>query len=138
MIASFFDGRVRIREKALKSPALMDMVQGVLRDQAGVLATSANLRTGSLLVHYDPRRISRETLLDAAQMLERQICLHAAAPAKKGNGAKCARRAETAILAGLYSLTVAGGFVNARFHIAAGVLFTLLAALHVYNRKHLI
>jgi hypothetical protein len=133
MIASFYDGRIRIRAEALKNPATLDMVRGLITEHRGVLEATVNPRTGSLLVCYDPQEISRESLLTAAEMLEQQIASHT--PKNKDAGRRTPRRAETAVLASLYALTVAGGFVNTRVHVAAGALFTLLAALHLYNRK---
>lgn len=135
MIASFYDGRVRIRHNALKNPELMATVQQMVGGQDGIIETRANPRTGSLLVLYDPNVISREQLLLAAQMLESQT-----APAGGKTGCpkpswRYMRRTETVLLSTAYGLTVFGGFINTRLHIASGVLFTLLAAKHLYARR---
>ncbi|MDR2745756.1 MAG: cation transporter, partial [Desulfovibrio sp.] len=66
MIASFFDGRVRIRADALKKPENLDMARSLVQARPGVLKVESNARTGSLLVHYDPAVITRETLTGAA------------------------------------------------------------------------
>ena len=140
MIASFYDGRVRIRTEALKDPDNMALVENFIKGQDGVIDIAANPTTGSLLVHYDPEKIPRDTLMAAAQALEAQL------PQTKTPGTarkKIARKAcmpfsrktETALLVGLYGATLAGGFVSTRVHIAAASLFTVLAGLHVYNRR---
>ena len=73
MIASFFDGRIRIQRNELKNPETMDLVMGFIRVQDGVLALVPNLRIGSLVITYDPEKIPRETILEAAVMLEKQF-----------------------------------------------------------------
>ena len=137
MIASFYDGRVRIRTEALKDPDNMALVENFIKGQDGVIDIAANPTTGSLLVYYDPEKIPRDTLMAAAQALEAQ--LPQARQAKKKTARKAcmpfSRKTETALLVGLYGATLAGGFVSTRVHIAAASLFTVLAGLHVYNRR---
>lgn len=143
MIASFYDGRVRIRHTALKDPEFMATVQQMVGAQDGIIEMRANPRTGSLLVLYDPERISREQLLLAAQVLESQADEATGAPRDAGDKDESCRKAplrmtrrnETLLLSAVYGLTVFGGFINMRLHIASGALFTLLAAKHLYDRK---
>ncbi len=160
MIASFFDGRVRIRHSALKDPANMRRVEEAIKAQNGVRSAAANLRTGGLLVEYDPALISRETLSIAAKALREQLeekrpegpdspgaAKRAAASCGRllgrfdgRSGRRLARfrpgrKAENAALASLFALTLAGGFLNSRLHVGAGVLLTLLTARHMYRRR---
>ena len=139
MIASFYDGRVRIRMEALRNPANMVMVENFIKGQDGVLEIVANPRTGSLLVLYDPEKIPRDTLLSAAQALEAQLPA-SGGPARKHCGCckPFSRKTETGLLAGLYAATLAGGFVSSRVHVTAALLFTALAGLHLYNRRQLL
>ncbi len=136
MIASFYEGRVRIRTHALKNPATLSMVEQFVKGQEGVLDIAANSRTGSLLVHYDPSVISRECLSSALHVLEAQL---AESPAPERTMRKrrnaLSPKAESAALVGLYSLTLAGAFVNSRLHTATALLFTLCAGLHLYKRR---
>lgn len=145
MIASFFDGRVRIRAKALKDPAKLQMLHNLVQAQEGVLELAPNLITGSLLIHYDPEKISREQLVNAALTLQEQLGLNdaddtgkdGACSGKSGVSAgRMARRKESAALSVLYGLTVLGGFFDRRVHIVSGALFTALAAAHVYKRRN--
>ncbi|MDR1685237.1 MAG: hypothetical protein LBR82_02145 [Desulfovibrio sp.] len=73
MIASFIDGRVRIRAEALKQAEIMSMAKSLAQSRQGVLKVEGNVGTGSLLVHYDPAVITRETLLETAKILEAQF-----------------------------------------------------------------
>ncbi|MDL2266965.1 heavy-metal-associated domain-containing protein [Desulfovibrio sp. OttesenSCG-928-G15] len=147
MIASFFDGRVRLRNRALKEPETMQMVQDVVSKQDGILEMSANLKTGSLLITYDPAKITRESLLEAAGFLQDQLAEKSKDLISKkrmqlglGPVANCyrgmGRKREMTLLSGLYSATVMGGFLNKRVHVASGVLFTLLTLMHVYTRRN--
>ena len=140
MIASFIDGRVRIKREELKNPETMDLVAGVIRSQEGVLELVPNLRTGSLVVTYDPEKIPRETIQETAAMLEKQF-----GPVKRKEKSPKTIRcrtlsplAETGLLAGLYSLTLFTGFVDKRAHVALALVFTGLTAAHVYTRRRLL
>lgn len=140
MIASFFDGRVRLQRDELKDPATMELVMGLIRSRDGVRDLVPNSRTGSLVVTYDPEIVPREALLEAAATLEKQLGTGKGSPKKRVTRKKCSDSplspfAETGLLAGLYALTVLTGFVSKRAHIAGAVLFTGLTALHVYNRR---
>ena len=66
-IASFIDGRVRLRHPALKDAATADMVSAVIGGVEGVTSAQANPRTGSLLIFYDTEKLSREKLLELAK-----------------------------------------------------------------------
>ena len=139
MITSFFDGRVRIRAHALRNPEKMALVENTIKAQDGVFSTVANLRTGSLLVEYDPQVISREMLDMAAQALQAQ--LEEPAPAKKAKGCPVSltklldSKLEMGLLTAAFGCTLFGGMLNKRMHIGAGLLFYLLTAKHMYSRR---
>lgn len=136
MIASFMEGRVRLRTDALKDPEKLRMVEDTIKSQNGVLSTLANPRTGSLLVEYDPERIPKETLLMAAGMLEKELGL---CPEEPRRGKKMLQiinpGAELLLLTGTLGFSMLGGVVNKRLHVAAGVLFLLLCGKHLYSRR---
>ena len=133
MIASFFDGRVRLRGEALKDKEFMANVKTLVSSREGILEIRDNLRTGSLLVKYDPAVITREDLLAAAAILENEAPRKDRECMPKFRG--FSRKQETALLSAVYGLTIVGGFANKSLHIAAGALFTLLAAKHLYDRR---
>lgn len=153
MITSFIDGRVRIRAKALKDEKNMAMVLTMINAQDGVLEVTPNARTGSVLVLYDPEKISRETLLEAASLLEKQFPPEEKKPLKGlpdflsaltcrrefGSGGKrlspLSPLGESALMTALYLATAVTGFSSKRAHIALGTAFAGLAALHLYDRR---
>jgi hypothetical protein len=151
MIESFIDGRVRIRSAALRDTGTLAMVEGLIKDQEGILEVTGNPLTGSLLVCYDPDVIPRENLLAAAEMLREHLG-ESPAPAvtEEGEGAddSCAcaplvsarpllsRSTEVALLAGLFGVTLAGILTeNKRLHVVGGALFAALTAVHIYRRR---
>jgi len=63
-IVSHLAGRLRVRlHPEHRQEAVLVKVQQGLLEQHGVSAVTTNARTGSLLVHYDHHRLSREDLL---------------------------------------------------------------------------
>ena len=156
MITSFIEGRVRIRDKALRDPAAMETVLSLVRAQDGIGEVTPNPRTGSVLVTYDPEKISREMLLQAAALLEAQL-----APARekeravvkkprfslssllecvgkgrgKGRLSPFSPVSESALMGGLYLLTAATGFTSRRMHIVLGLGFAAVAGMHLYDRR---
>ena len=135
MIASFIEGRVRLRANALKNPEKLKQLEDAVKAHDGVLGTFANPRTGSLLVEYDPTRVPKENLLMAAELLKQELGL---APEAKKEGKKLVQlmnpKAEMALLTGSLAFTMLGGVVNKRLHLAAGGLFLLACAGHLYSR----
>ncbi len=140
MIASFIDGRVRIRSEALRDPAAMDMVCSAVAAHDGVISATPNSRTGSLLVLYDPAKISRETLADAATLLEAQLSAlgvpgrGAQRAGRKGAGLLCPKH-ELSLLGGLFGMTLFGAFFSRGAHIGAGALMTIMTFKHLLDRR---
>ncbi|MDR2054431.1 MAG: cation transporter [Desulfovibrio sp.] len=134
MIASFFDGRVRIRADALKKPETMDMARNLVQARPGVLKVESNARTGSLLVHYDPAVITREALIGAATLLEAQFGGAARVTQTRSAGRKFRTKTEMLLLALSYGGMLAGGLLDRRVHVAFGILFSLLTGAHAYAR----
>ncbi len=138
MIASFIDGRVRLRSPALCSQDTLEEITGMLSAYAGVKKIETNARTGSLLVLYDPAAISREHLNMAVAMLESTLQVPASRP--KGSGSRrkglTLRKIENRLLLGgaLITLVSAAGNMKS-LHVAGGALFLLLAARHTYARR---
>jgi hypothetical protein len=135
VIASFIDGRVRIRAEALKQAEIMAAAKSMVEAGQGVLKVEGNLRTGSLLVYYDPAVIARETLLGAAALLEERF-----GDARRGGRGKNAARAfgrktEMFLLFLSYGGTLAGLLFDRRIHVLSGLAFFLLTGVHVCARR---
>lgn len=63
MVASFIDGRIRIRDVAFISRSIAFDVQGALLDNKGITRASVNRRAGSLPVNYDTAKMNGETVV---------------------------------------------------------------------------
>jgi len=63
MVASFIDGRIRIRDEAFIRRSLGVGVQDALLENRGITRASVNRRTGSLLVIYDTEKMNGETIV---------------------------------------------------------------------------
>ena len=136
MITSFIDGRVRIRRNELKDPNAMTLVMDIVKAQDGIIDLIPNRRTGSLLILYDPDKIPRERLIQAAETLEKQFGCTTGKPCRcKIRWGNISPLAETGILASLYGLTFLTGMISKRTHIVSVLFFTGLAAAHVYNHR---
>ena len=142
MISSFFEGRVRLRHPALKEPGNVAGLTEMLGMYPGVLSTSSNLLTGSLLVHYDPEMISKDDLAVAAKMLEEQIGrAESAESGGKGRGALKSlckilpRRQELLLLNASFALCLLGLLGSRKVHAWAGGAFALLTLMHILRRR---
>lgn len=136
MIASFTEGRVRLRAAALRDPEKLRQVEDTIRSQDGVLHTLANPRTGSLLVEYDPERIPRQNLFMAAELLEKELGLSREKPERRKKTVQLITPGtELMLLAGALGFSMLGGVVSKRLHVAAGALFLLAAGRHLYSRR---
>lgn len=63
MVASFIDGRIRIRDEALILRSLACNIQDALLKNKGITRASVNPRAGSLLVNYDTAEMNREGII---------------------------------------------------------------------------
>lgn len=140
MITSFLDGRIRLRCEALKDPATLSELEGFLKGQDGVLNVESSIRTGSLLVLYDPSKVSRQDIQDLMPLLEEKLgpMTPPATPAKKKRrrpGIENPMRLENFLLAS--AATSALGLVvgNDAMHKIGGGAFFMLAARHIYKRR---
>lgn len=58
LIASSLPGRLRLRHRALRNSAQLDILHAAVARWRGVITVTANPRTGSLLIQYDPARLA--------------------------------------------------------------------------------
>lgn len=145
MITSFIVGRVRFRSNALKNPETMAKVESAINGLEGIESLATNVRTGSLLLHYNPEAISNEMLLMAATALQEELGEADAGESKKEQGHACVlpdlaklfkgRQGELNLLAAALLATAAGPLVSKRLHMWAGGLFLALSAKHLYDRR---
>ncbi len=134
MIASYFEGRARIRHKALKNADNMENVLALLKFYPGVHDAVPNLATGSLLVTYDPEAIPLEDLQKALQALEENFGPDASSPRRRF---KLTRQQENALLNAAFFLTMGSLFLpgGKRIHRYVGGFFAMLALDHYLKRR---
>lgn len=138
-ITSFIDGRVRVRHKGLHNPEHAGKVRTFLSTIAGVNKAEINTNTGSLLLEYDPVRLSRADLLRLAESMEETLT----AEDKEEPASACRRfcladsrhlrrltnRGMLLTLGGAVGFGLAGRMGG---HVAFGWGFLVLNALHLY------
>ncbi len=150
LIASFVEGRIRLRHAFLKEAALAAQLNEFLQNLDGVTSTELNTRTGSLLVHYDADILDMDTLeglLQQANVLfgletptDEQAtsvcCLESALSTltKLPNNKQYKR-----LMGSLIPVTLAFIFVPAlkssRYHGIAGGLFVALSLGHMWRKR---
>lgn len=138
-ITSFIDGRVRLRHPALKNPELAEMAAAAVAGVEGVENVRVNPVTGSLLLFYDPARLSREELLQLAE--ESAAFLPGEEKKPEGRSAcRCAgallgRRAtrlvDHALLVSLLCSLAGAAAGMGAVHRIAGTVFALAGLQHV-------
>lgn len=135
-ICSYLEGRVRLRHQALKNAGLAGQLESLLRTLPGVEKAQVNSRIGSLLLEYDPQKLSRE---DLQSLLRRgELLLNVSAASKAAQGTACNRAylrrwTYRAALASLAISTIAGFRGRPRAHVLTGGLFLALNACHLWN-----
>lgn len=155
MIASFVEGRIRLRDEKFKNRAVGDEIQKNVAHLKGILNVSINRRTGSLLIFYDKAGLRLEQVLhiladylDAAKTEWglSQNCGHSPR-IKYGAGSDfgtvpVARVSITnrkivnlGMLASLAVSMLGAAADIAALHIAAGIIFLGFVGLHIFRYK---
>lgn len=157
LVASSVPGRLRLRDAALRDPQRLELLHGTLARWPGVLALEANAKTGSLLIHYDAMKLTRErcevrALAAAGKLLGKArnvkevevgaggTAAHAHHPGPGGTPrVKANRWAKRGMLTSLAVSLLLAGLGGKRWHALTGVLFLHALALHLFvHRRHLL
>lgn len=141
-ITSFIDGRIRVRHKSLHNPEQAGKVQAFLANTSGVNKAEINTNTGSLLLEYDPGRLSRADLLRLAEAMEETLAAEEREEPAPGCRRFCladSRHLRRMTNRGmLLTLVAAVGFGLAGRtggHMAFGWGFLALNALHLHTYR---
>lgn len=162
MIASSIPGRIRLRHAALRRPERLERLALSLSDWPEALTLEPNARTGSLLLHYDPSRLTRaeserrcvaalQALLPPPPSPEPALQPAAqgpTAPAAASTGVatvrpsqrvRANRLAKRLMLASLLATLVLAAAGAKRWHTGAGLLFVHALGVHLWvHRRHLL
>ena len=151
-ITSFVDGRVRLRHATLRRAGILPVIEGLLRGLDGVEAVTTNPRSGSLLLEYDPTRLTRDDLLALLRSGESLLGAHmpetrtasgmashtasGAAPNGSLLSGLCSRRTRNrCMLAALAGSALLGLWGRGGWHKAISLVFLGLCAEHVYRYR---
>ncbi|MFT3717448.1 HMA2 domain-containing protein [Pseudorhodoferax sp.] len=139
-VVSSLPGRIRIRDKTLRSRARLALVEAELRRVEGVAIIEPNAVAGSIVLHYAPDRIDPVRLENEVDAL---IDMALAAPQRPAGARslrmqvnRCAKIGMMGSLATSLALAAAG---NKRWHAATGVVFVACLGVHLgVHRRHLL
>jgi hypothetical protein len=53
MVVSHIDGRLRIRDNAIKNPSIVSALEDIFKEEKGIIEMLINQRVGSMLIFYD-------------------------------------------------------------------------------------
>lgn len=149
VVASILNGRVRVRDEALKREPLAAQVRDALLATPGVAAAEVNPRVGSMLVLYDAALAAVEQILKTIEGFIGTGIQESGSVAPQRPGrmplagrlslsltpAVKRRVVNTGMLVSL-ALSVAAAVLDfKKLHILAGILFLALFGDHLYQRK---
>lgn len=143
IITSFIDGRVRVRHSALKKAANAAKTHDALMRTPGVRKAEINTNTGSLLLEYDPKQLSRVELLQMAEKMKEGLAEdeEPALSRRKGRLLTPAQVRHLTNRGMILTLGASVGFALAGrmgAHVALGWGFLALNALHLYRYRRCI
>lgn len=137
-VTSCIEGRIRLRHSALQEPENAQLLKQFLAALPGMQNVAVNPRTGSLLLEYDPEKLSMRDLLELASGWEEQAATSEPCRPLRKDCSPLAlllnrRMLNRGMLALLGASLVAGMAGRTGVHVATGGLFVLFNALHVYT-----
>ncbi len=143
VVASHFEGRLRIRDEGLKGEPLLSRVREALLVTPGVSGVEANPRVGSLLVLYTATKTTIEKVM--------KVVSDFLGSEKKGNTSEVKRiiakvpfsiparvkrnLTNFGMLAALLLSVAAALFDLKKLHILAGIVFLAFFGAHFFERK---
>ncbi len=132
------EGRIRIRNAALKVGEMGYALRDELLAAKGVLDVQVNKRIGSMLVLYDKARISAESILQRVATALHVDLDKVRAGLSNINRKLVSREGRRYVKAGMgASLGIAMGAlaVSGRWHILAGTVFLGCLGAHLYQNR---
>ncbi|MGR9053982.1 MAG: HMA2 domain-containing protein [Gammaproteobacteria bacterium] len=137
-IVSSIPGRIRVRDKNLRKQAKLDALQTELSKIPAITELTSNIRTGSVLIVFDPKTIEQTDLeTNLISALDRTVgtAITPAPPLSKVSKKNLNRYNKLVMLASLgSSLTFAASHRRRwrRWHTLTGTLFIANLAVHLF------
>lgn len=75
MIESFAEGRIRLRSILFRNKDTHELLHTILRNIEGVSTITFNIKTNSILIEYDPKRIPLAIIMNAVPLFKRMESL---------------------------------------------------------------
>jgi hypothetical protein len=138
MLCSYIPGRLRLR---LSAPPAGVPENPDVSDWPGVKKLTANPKTGSFLLEYDPEVLDLETIAEFIDIYDPEAAqeLHNIA----NGGSRYPKSKPTSATAELINMftallasVVTGFFGPKKYHVQAGLFFTGLALVHSWRYRH--
>jgi len=138
MTVAAAQGRIRFRNEALQVAEFGYAVRDSLLEIKGVVQVQVNKRIGSILILFDKTKVSAEKILnsiaeslgvDMAKVKKNVSNMQKALTGKKGR--TYVKRGLLASMAALLGIV----YFSEKWHVAAGVAFVHLLALHLCQNK---
>lgn len=144
MIVSSVDGRLRIRDDALRNPSTARALEKRLLALKGIVEVKINQRIGSLLVLYDEAVTGIKGIRDAvAGYLDVRRPIRDTVVRKRGKERSVIRRiskkvSNIGMLASLAFSVIAAILGAEGLHVASGALFLFFFAMHFSRHRELV
>jgi len=142
MIVSSIPGRMRLRSHALRAGLRLERLRADIAAMDGVKSMEWNRRVGSLLIHYDAAKTTRDDFEVRVRAALEKISAAGQCTQKVGAGGtarvRANRWAKRGMLASLaVSLVLAGAGLK-RWHALTGILFLHALGVHLWaHRRYL-
>lgn len=138
-IVSSISGRIRLRNGGLCDPLRLERLNRSVKLFKGVLTVEANLRAGSLVVHYDPAQIEHGQI---EARLEAMAAAELARPAperRRITRVQVNRYVKRGMLGSLAISLLLAATGQKRWHALSGAMFVACLMVHLaIHRRHLV
>ncbi len=152
LIASSLPGRLRLRHRALRNSAQLDILHAAVARWRGVITVTANPRAGSLLIQYGPARLAPARIEARTSAAAEKIMgisgsagvddKTTATPSRSPGGTPrvfANRWAKRGMLASLAVSLLLAGAGRKRWHWLTGVVFLHALSVHLWvHRRHVL
>lgn len=139
-VVSSLPGRIRIRDKALRSRARLAQVEAELKRVEGVVVVEPNAAAGSIVLHYAPDRtdpVRLESDIDA--LIDKALALPQRPAGTRSLRMQVNRYAKIGMMGSLATSLALAATGSKRWHAVTGGMFVACLGVHLgVHRRHLL